>query len=90
MTVENVCLKCGNEATNRQDKVEVEYKDFKISEFLEIRTKPRGSVSDQQRAAASGADKRLFPGGIKKLPLLISLLLVLALVAAVVCFFRLL
>ncbi len=91
MRGDTVCLKCGNEAASSQDEIQVEYKDFKISEFLEIRTKPLGSVSDPQSAAAREYGKQLLPGRIKKrLPLLVSILLIVVFVAAVVYFFRLL
>ena len=40
---ESSCRKCGFKISDRQSNIEVEYKDFKTSELLEIRTKSPAS-----------------------------------------------
>jgi len=45
----DVCAKCGGKVSMQEAELEVEYKDFKISEFLEIRKKqqkPRNGEPD--------------------------------------------
>ncbi|NWF98284.1 MAG: hypothetical protein HXY52_05025 [Nitrospirae bacterium] len=43
---ENNCKKCGTTVNGHLKRVEVEYKEFPKSEFLEIRTKPPATPSE--------------------------------------------
>jgi hypothetical protein len=53
MTGNNKCGKCGLNVAENREELEVEYKDFKTSELLEIRQKkrtiPSGTVTDTSR-----------------------------------------
>ena len=58
MTGQVKCDKCGFHVADNRKELEVEYKDFKTSELLEIRQK--------RRATPSGAETKIFrepPGG---------------------------
>lgn len=44
-----VCEICGKKPEDLREKLEVEYKDFKISEFLEIRAKRQGPFKGAAR-----------------------------------------
>ena len=83
------CAKCGSKATNPADNLEVHYKEFKMSEFLEIRSKPRGSASEGRESQADHTRKSPFPARMKKgLSILVPILFALAFVAAVIYLFR--
>jgi hypothetical protein len=78
---EKVCVKCGKEAANTRDNLEVNYKDFKISEFLEIRSRRHEPSTEVVEPSGHGEGNTVFSGKMKRrLYLLIPLLLIIVFV----------
>jgi hypothetical protein len=79
MGEETICSRCGKKGANSPDKLEVNYKDFKISEFLEIRSKP-GSYKAVEKgvepSVQENADKSSSGKRKGRLYLLIPLLII--------------
>jgi hypothetical protein len=48
------CSKCGLDVADYQKEIEVEYKDFKTSEFLEIRQKKHSAPITEETGKAKG------------------------------------
>jgi len=46
-----ICSKCGKKITVPEPGIEVEYKEFKVSEFLEIRRKQQTSLDSEEGKA---------------------------------------
>ncbi len=97
-----VCNRCGKKFEDPSHGIEVEYKDFKLSEFLEIRSKERKDPARMPEIIQMGARPEEETGkqgagyrpGIheerRPLPLLIALaFLLLALLASVFLIWRL-
>jgi uncharacterized membrane protein YvbJ len=62
----NICGKCGKKVTIPEHELEVEYKEFKVSEFLEIRKKQKrseetgsGEPSEGDTRKQKGSDETL-------------------------------
>lgn len=53
ITGKSKCSKCGLDIAGLQGKIEVEYKDFKTSELLEIRHKKQ-AANEQEEIEAGG------------------------------------
>lgn len=49
MGAKQVCSRCGYNNAGNRDKIEVEYKDFKTSELLEIRQKRQAAASKETK-----------------------------------------
>ena len=62
MGAKQVCSKCGFNNAGNQDEIEVEYKDFKTSELLEIRQKRQAAPVGQE----TKTDGKLTPNGPEK------------------------
>ena len=58
MTAKKKCVTCAPNAPDPQDEIEVDYKDFKTSELLEIRRKRQAATS-----AAETKTVKEYPGG---------------------------
>ena len=52
----DVCGRCGKKTEMPKPKVEVEYKEFKVSEFLEIRQKQEILQAEKESSASAGTD----------------------------------
>lgn len=88
VTGETKCSKCGLDVAGSQEEIEVEYKDFKISELLEIRHKKQAvhenkeikNISEQKGGESfRKADKK---------PVWAVLALILMLIAGLFLMFR--
>lgn len=53
----HICGKCGKKITVPEPGIEVEYKEFKVSEFLEIRRKQTSLGSGEGTAANKGVQE---------------------------------
>ncbi|MBM4147264.1 MAG: hypothetical protein FJ240_13500 [Nitrospira sp.] len=66
----NRCSKCGKKVELPQKDVEVEYKEFTLSEFLEIRKKPGVSGSDAETSTLEeNKQQKAFNETATKIPL---------------------
>jgi hypothetical protein len=51
----DVCSRCGGKMEMPEQTIEVEYKEFKVSEFMEIRKKRQNSAKGTGKALTEGA-----------------------------------
>jgi uncharacterized membrane protein YvbJ len=93
------CVKCGLDFAESQKDIEVEYKDFKTSELLEIRHKKRLPMTMKRQKAVredkeEKTQKRESPGEAlcnkdkKPLSFLVAIVLILVLIAGAFLIFR--
>lgn len=93
------CSKCSLDITDSRDKIEVEYKDFKTSELLDIRQKRQTvssgveteTVGEQHRGKIlkSTGPAKPSPGSAKRpVPMLAVVLMILILIAGAFFLFR--
>ncbi len=55
----DVCSRCGGKIEVPEQAIEVEYKEFKVSEFMEIRKKRQNSPQkDSENGLTEGADRK--------------------------------
>jgi hypothetical protein len=99
MAASKICSKCNLDITDFRDKIEVEYKDFKTSELLEIRQKrqtaPSGVETETVREPhrgeilkSEGPAETTFGSGKRYVPMLAIALLILILVVGAFFLFR--
>ena len=99
VTGKKKCSKCGLDVAGSQEEIEVEYKDFKTSELLEIRHKKQAALEHEEIKALrehneEKALKREAPGQAfykdekKPFPFLAAMALILMLIAGVFLIFR--
>lgn len=74
-----VCGKCGMNENGHLKNIEVEYKDFKTSEFLEIR-QTRPTLHDEEMKAAGGQTEISHQPPKRFYPIIAFALLLLALI----------
>jgi hypothetical protein len=55
----DVCARCGKKTEMPKPKVEVEYKEFKVSEFLEIRQKQEVLQAEKESSGSTETDFRV-------------------------------
>lgn len=93
------CSKCGLDVAGSQEEIEVEYKDFKTSELLEIRHKKHAAhehdeIETYRKQNGTGALKSEAPGESfckdekKPFPFLAAMALILMLIAGAFFIFR--
>ncbi len=86
-----VCEACGKKTESPPRKVEVEYKDFKISELLEIRPKYGSSKEVAKPAYDDLREENILsaePAFKKTFPRIIPIIIISALAAGVICLFH--
>ena len=99
ITGKKKCSKCGLDVAGPQEEIEVEYKDFKTSELLEIRHKKQAAheheeIKTVREHKGEKALKRELPGEAfckdekKPFPFLAAMALILLLIAGVFLIFR--
>ena len=99
ITGKRKCSKCGLDVAGSQEEIEVEYKDFKTSELLEIRHKKQAAYEHEEiktvrEHKGEKALKKESPGEAfykdekKPFPFLAALALILMLIAGVFLIFR--
>ena len=81
-----VCGKCGKKTEGMPDRLEVEYKDFKISEFLEIRPK-YGPLEETANPGYKQDDSSADSGGKKTILRIVPIIAVAAFAAGVIYLF---
>lgn len=82
------CSKCGLDASP-QEEIEVEYKDFKTLELLEIRRKKQAAHGYEEiKAVREHKEETLHKDDKKPFPFLVAMALVLMLIAGVFLIFR--
>jgi hypothetical protein len=67
----NVCSNCGMIVASHEQEIEIEYKEFPKSEFLEIRQKPRSETEHAEMQAAKDFNREKTPpktAGFKSAP----------------------
>jgi len=99
ITGKRKCNKCGLDVAGSKEEIEVEYKDFKTSELLEIRHKKQAAPEHEdiktlrehngEQALKRESDGEAFYKDEKKpFPFLVAMALVLMLIAGVFLIFR--
>lgn len=98
ITGKSKCSKCGLEVAGSQEEIEVEYKDFKTSELLEIRHKKQAAnlngeiktVGEHKggKEEEESHGEAFYKGDKKPFPFLTVLALILMLIAGVFLIFR--
>ena len=87
-----LCSKCGFNHTESKDKIEVEYRDFKTSELLEIRQKrqsfPGRDAKTDGESRRNEPERSLAETRKKRFPVTAMIALLLALIALAYFFFR--
>jgi rRNA maturation protein Nop10 len=63
LSKKDVCAGCGKKTELSNPSLEVEYKEFKISEFLEIRQKPEIVQTEQEPSGPTKTDYRTTKDG---------------------------
>jgi uncharacterized membrane protein YvbJ len=100
MDAKDVCDKCGKKAEVEKPEVEIEYKEFKLSEFLEIRKKQKVSGGQEEFLEAG---TKIFEGKMRqsaeetestakeeKRSVSAMVLIILVIIATIACIFYLL
>ena len=77
-----LCIRCGKEVKTPFQEIEVEYKEFKVSEFLEIKPKNYTSAKSAAKQTIEDIEKQ----GRKK-PFFVVIAIVVLLMAAIVSAF---
>jgi len=57
----NICSNCGMTVERHEQEIEIEYKEFPKSEFLEIRKKPKSETESAEIAVENGKRKKTKP-----------------------------
>jgi hypothetical protein len=90
------CPSCGHESEGKETEVskpqvEVEYKEFKLAEFLEIRRKPGSSEAEENETGCAHGEpgaKEASPGVKRSIVIMVIVLVIIAAIAGVFSLLR--